>query len=209
MTMATAEEEIQGQEPQEPKRSKNKGQKAEQEIANLSEAVDPRTIVREQRVAGPKGTEYENFDRTYTQRRLSSFPRLEFIRVVSRAVNEVTATGDVSVSQFADDVAGGVGLESADIMIRLFSKLAITAPETIGEILMLSLGVPNHEKLVVQEIWAMPEDQEGTGGLSDEDMEALISTFIDQNAEAIDGFFRKTLPGLVARTQKILNRNQT
>lgn len=177
-------------------------------IEELSEAVDPRTIFRDQRVAGLKDSGYENFDRTYTQRRLSSFPRLEFIRVVSKSINDIVTSDDTSMAQFASDLNDGLGLESAEVLVRLFSRLAMTAPETIAEVLLISLGVPNHERMIVIDIWNQPEGENGTGGLSDKDMQEMLETFIDQNAGAINDFFRKTLPGLLSRTQKIINVNQ-
>ena len=178
-------------------------------IEDLAEAVDPRTIRRDQRVAGLPDSGYENFDRTYTQRRLSSFPRLEFIRVVSKSINDIVSSDDTSMAQFAADLNEGLGLESAEVLVRLFSRLAMNAPETIAEVLMISLGVPNHEKAIVADIWSQPEgDEKGRGGLSDTDMEEMLETFIDQNAGAINDFFRKTLPGLLSRTQNLINANQ-
>lgn len=185
----------------------------EERVDNLIEAAAPRVMHREQRIAGAAGTDVAGFDRTYVQRPLSTVPRLEFIRIVGSALDKAMSDGQMSLQQLAEvagtGMSGGmstVNIGSADVFIRILSKLAIAAPDLITEVLMLALNVPRMDRPIVEIVFQQPEEEDGTGGLGDDDFFAIAELFVEQNAKTINDFFAKRGVKLVAKAQEALSQ---
>ena len=175
-----------------------------EKIDNLVETVSPEAAHRPQRIAGPKDTPFEGFDRTYVQKPLSFFGKTEFVRLISHAIdNAMKGEDGLSITKLMG-VTSMQELTSADIFVRALVRLAENTPDLLKDVYMISLNVPRHERDIVSQIFDMPAEEDGTGGLSDEDGIAIMNTFVEQNAKALMGFFRDEMPKVVERTQKLL-----
>jgi hypothetical protein len=182
----------------------------ERAVDELIEAVDPTDVVREITLTGAAGSEVEGWSKTYKQRRLSALPRLDFIRIVGSALDKAMADGSMSVQQLAEaaGAAGGgfsgINIGTADVFIRILARLAMAAPDLVNDVIMLALGVPLGERPIVEIILNQPEEEDGSGGLSDDDFFGIAETFVNQNAKAINDFFAKRGVDLVQKAQKAL-----
>lgn len=182
----------------------------EKAVDDLLEAADPSDVVREITLKGAPETEVAGWEKTYKQRRLSALPRLDFIRIVGSALDKAMADGQMSVQQLAEAAGAaqgglsGINIGTADVFIRIIARLAMAAPELINDIIMLALGVPRGERPIVEIILNQPEEEDGSGGLSDDDFFGIAETFVNQNAKAINDFFAKRGVDLVAKAQKAL-----
>lgn len=171
------------------------------------DAISSRKAHRDQHVQGLPDTPFEAFDRIYTQKPLSAIPRLELIRIISEALNKTISTQDAGLVSFIAELRAGSNDESgaAGVIMQLITRLGMTSTTAIPEIMMLSLGVPSYERDLVEGVWQQQEDPSGRGGLSDDDLEAILETFVDQNAQSLVDFFGKRIPKLVARVREILS----
>lgn len=175
-------------------------------IDALLEGIQPSVQQREQRIAGPPGTIYDGFDATYVQRKLSFFGKLDFVRVVSKAVNDaLQEDSSITLKQLA-----GLGsmeelnLSTADIYLRMMVGVASHVPQLFKDIYMIALAVPAHDRNVVSQIMELPAEDDGTGGLSDDDGMAILTTFIDQNSKVMADFFREQGPKLVKQISEAI-----
>lgn len=182
----------------------------EKKISELSDAVDQRKPINTLRVAASVGSPYEGFDKTYKQRRLSAFPRLEFYALFSDLIKGLLNDPNSSIGVI-DDIINGRGSvnEALDAILSMSMQLLASAPDVAAETIMLSLGVPNHEKPIVRSIWGDPDEEDGTGGLNDDQLEDLLTSFVDQNTKAIVDFFTVRAPRIYRRALEVYSTNQT
>lgn len=170
---------------------------------------DPIKIRREQRVVGPTGSPFDGFIRTYQQRKLSVFPRKTWEKMVSDALKRMLSEG-TSISEI---MRGGLAAMSqgktADDMLMFVLNLLSEQHDLLIKTYMMSLSIPIDDQQIVQAIWSLPEEEDGSGGLSDADDQAMMITFIRQNAVALEGFYRETLPAVWEEIKSIRDSSQT
>jgi hypothetical protein len=151
--------------------------------------------------------------KNYTQRPLGFFAKTEWFALMTRAIDTmITAEGGGNVayimaqmfrgrSQTEDSNGAGDGfdmqnLEDAAAFAQAIAKLGSETPEFLKESFCIWLGVPRFEREWAKECMEkLPEE----GGLTDDQGFEIIETFVDQNAEAMKGFFFKRIPGMVRR----------
>ena len=185
---------------------------SEEKTADLIDALAAKVAPRDQRICFKDDVLQIDFDKTFTQKPLSFFGKLEFGKEVGAALKEVVE-GDEGVK--IADVFGLQGatvndLSNADFMLRAIMQLSVHVPDLLKKIFMLSLNVPQYEQPIVSVILDQPHDDDtGEGGLSDEDGIAILNTFVDQNAKAIADFFRVEMPKLVKSVQESIGSAQT
>ena len=185
---------------------------SEEKTEELVDALTEKAAPREQRIAFKDETLQIDFDKTYIQKPLSFFGKLEFGKAVGGALKEVVG-GDDGVS--VDDVFGLSGtsaqdMSNADFMLKAIMQLSVHVPDLLKDIFMLSLNIPAYDRPIVEVILDQPHDDEtGFGGLSDEDGIAILNTFVAQNAKAIADFFRVQVPALVKSVQESIGSAQT
>lgn len=86
--------------------------------------------------------------------------------------------------------------QDADTFVHALGKLVSFAPEFIEKSICIWLSVPDYEWELVRAYMKLSPKR---GGMSHEDFEEIIATFIDQNYIAIDRFFRERYGRLRAR----------
>lgn len=157
--------------------------------------------------AGPDSP-FAGFEKTYTQQRLSFFGKLEFVRLVSKALDAaVSKSGDREGIKLTDlmGVDSMNELATADIFITAMLRLGEHSKTMLKDIYMISLNVPEHERIVVANILDEPYDEEtGSGGLSDEDGIAITETFVAQNVRVMLDFYREKVPVLIKQVQEAM-----
>lgn len=189
-------------------RDKKRNQNADERADALDQAFDnPSMIVREQHVFAPEGSPYHGFDRTYKQRKLSSMPRLQFTKIMTKAFKEALSDG-ASIGDVIRDGMAAMNGTTADSFVKGMLSIAMQSPDLVFDIYMLSLYVPQGEREIVREIWNLPAEEDGSGGISDEDERELLSTFVRQNAEAMSDFYRETLPAIWNEARAVLDQTQ-
>ena len=168
-----------------------KEQSATDVLETLRPSADP-----VDRVVGPEGEQ-----RTYTQKPLSFFGKMDFYALVGQTIDEAMSSG-MSLDALIGDSSGlGTSLTAAnfteaDSIVATIGKLAHYAPELLIDSYCIWLNVPMNERQWFKLTVVKPVDE---GGLSDEDGLDIINVFIAQNAEAMENFFTKQLP-LVSKT---------
>lgn len=179
----------------------------EEKVDELIDAVAPPVKRREQRITASDGSPFEGFDRTYVQQKLSFFAKLEFIRLVSRAINRAMGKDESGDAIDLGALLGGVSGDATqtELFIMAVTRLAEYAPEIIKDIYMISLNVPAHERPIVAAIFDEPYDEDAqTGGLSDEDGLAILETFVAQNGKVMRDFYLTEMPKLGSQIQEAL-----
>lgn len=176
----------------------------------LIEAVAEVAPHRDQRVHYTEG-DFE-FDKTYTQRPLSFFGKLEFTKITARGIKKLADAGSSIGDITGANVTSVEDLReqnSIDVLVNMLTSLAMEAPDLLMEIYMISLNIPSYERQLVAEIWEKPVSEDGGGGLTDEDGLAIMNTFIDQNGKVLADFFRLELPKVVKNAQEAMGLGQT
>lgn len=143
---------------------------------------------------------YSGASRSYIQKPLSYFRKMEFFGVVGSTIdtamegddgltvnalfgaNTPTSVGDLSAADFGD----------LDSFMALVAKVAHYAPEFLKDCYVVWLDVPKSERAWAREALDYIDDDEG---------QEIIETFVDQNWEAIERFFNERLPALGQRVQ--------
>jgi len=118
-------------------------------------------------------------DTLYFQKPLSFFGKIEFFSVLGDAVEKALASGTTVTELLEGDVLSGTGGD-ADSLIKGIAKIARIAPELLGDIFAISLGVPRSERVDFKESLELLTDEQGN---------AIINQFVDQNWEAMEDFF--------------------
>lgn len=173
---------------------------AELELEAIVPQVDP--IKRTLRDA--KGNHLD-----VVQKELQYFAKMDFYGVLGRAVN-AAMTGDnaLEVTDLVEaaqlrQLMGDMDDEGmtpqkvlqASAFLGAIAKLASLAPEMMRECYLIWLNVPRKHRR-----WAMDSAFEE---MSDEDGQAILRTFIDQNIGAIEDFFVRVLPKIVVRGMRV------
>lgn len=146
--------------------------------------------------------------KVYLQRPLSFFAKTEWLALVARAVDEMLQSdggGNVAYvlaqlfrpKEEGDPAAFDISqVHDAAAFAAAASKLGDATPEFLKDSFCIWLNVPRHERELVKENMGRLPDE---GGLSDDDGMEIIEVFLDQNAEALKGFFTKRMPMIVRR----------
>jgi hypothetical protein len=141
---------------------------------------------------------------TYEMRPLSYFAKIEFISLVADSMDKAMS-GDDGLT-VANLIAGGDSMPQdlremteADTFIRAIVRLTRYVPDFMLEAYCIWLGVPRGDRY-----WAKTfmEKQPEEGGLSDEDGQLIIETFMDQNLEDMVDFFGQAVPKLIRRARQ-------
>lgn len=182
----------------------NPDEKVEKDLEEFMDTVRPPTKVREQRIAGLEGSEFEKFDKIYEQRRLSFFGKLEFTRTVKRFLDD-----DERLAELIAQLRASDNDERISALVQLVLTMVEQGPETAKQIFMQALNVPEQDRWIVSGILDQPHDDDtGQGGLNDDDAMAIIETFVDQNAKAMRDLFFDRMRQLGERVQEILSQTQ-
>lgn len=137
----------------------------------------------------------------YTQRPIGFGAKIEFYKLLSEALRDaVNGPGGVSVgsiiSALPDMVAGEevtaesvlANVGSVDTLIGGILPLLVQAPDFVDELIVLALGVPSYERSIVK---ILMNDTVENGGLTDDQGQRILDTFIDQNATAMRDFSKR------------------
>lgn len=152
--------------------------------------------------------ELDGEEREYIQKPLSYFNKITFFSLVGETIDTALQTG-LTVNDMMTAVPGGgrLGLQQQDFFnvdsfVMAISKITRYAPDFLKDCYCIWLNIPQ-----VERAWA----REALDNLSDEEGLDIIETFIDQNYEAIENFFRKIGPKIVKRIQshRQANTNST
>lgn len=148
--------------------------------------------------------------KNYTQRPLGFFAKTEWFALMTRAIDTmITAEGGGNVAYIMAQMFRGrtapagdgdrfdmSQLEDAAAFAQAIAKLGSETPEFLKESFCIWLGIPRYEREWAKECMeALPEE----GGLTDDAGFEIIETFVDQNAEAMRGFFFRRIPSMVRR----------
>lgn len=147
----------------------------------------------------------ENMQREYIQRPLSFIAKIQWFSLVGEVVDQaISGPNGLSVGSLLTPPGsrGNLSIDDfrdADTFVAAIGKLLTVAPDFLVKSYCIWLSVPDYERDLAKELMSLPEDE---GGLSDSDGIAIIETFIDQNYEALDNFFRNELSRLQTRVQQ-------
>lgn len=176
--------------------------------------LNPRTSAKRWVIGkGPEQGGNQNDYRVFTQKKLPWIPRGQFFGLVSRTMSdaikvtggEIGGMGDIFGPDAGSLRERGARLTSRDFsdaasFLALAFELVSYAPNFLVDCYCLWLNVPSDDRdWAIQhfsEPWS-PEDNQW--GLTDEQHEEIVNTFIDQNYEDIRRFFVETLPGMAKR----------
>jgi hypothetical protein len=141
----------------------------------------------------------------FTQRPLSFIAKMQWFSLVGEVLDKALS-GDNAMSLNSLFSAPGrpgeltmADFRDADTFVQAIGKLLGVAPDFLVKSHCIWLNVPDWQRDLVASVMALPEDE---GGLSDDQGIEIIETFIDQNYEALDRFFRDLLARLAKRVQQ-------
>lgn len=175
-------------------------QQEEQEKEDVLDTLIPKAAPREWTIGK------DEFERKYMQKPLSFVAKMQWFALVGEVLDKAMS-GDNALTignLFSGPTARGTGALSmedfrdADTFVQAVGKLVAFSPSFLMQSYCIWLNVPTYERDLVQDLMAQPEAE---GGLSDEDGFEIIETFIDQNYEALERFFREKVPQLQKRIQ--------
>lgn len=134
----------------------------------------------------------------YTQAPLSFFRKIEFFSLVGDTLSQAMEGDDgLTVVGMLNSIGGGTSpslepqdLKDADSFVAGLAKLTAHVPNFLKDCYCIWLNVPKKERA-----WA----REALDHLSDAEGIEIIETFIDQNADALEDFFRETAPRLARK----------
>lgn len=143
---------------------------------------------------------YAGQDRTYVQKPLSYFGKLEFFQLVSTTI-KLAMMGDDGIS--LNDILGGRAETITDVRdlkqddflnLDAFLNIAVTlgayAPDFLKDCYAVWLAVPRDQRAWFREAISATEED---GGLTDEEGLEVIEIFVLQNGKAIRSFFEEQL----------------
>lgn len=140
------------------------------------------------------GRAEDGTEMVFVQKPLSFFGKMDFFAVMGRALdNAMSGPDGISLADLMDVPEKASDIQDADMFIRGIAKLAMSAPEILGDLYCVILACPRGRRDFAKEVMALPEDQ---GGFSDEEGVAVLERFVDQNWEVLVGFFSQHLAGL-------------
>lgn len=148
---------------------------------------------------GPEGAQV-----TLVQRPLSFFQKMDLFAVLGKGVDRAINSGSISLKEIMKESdKSGLGEEEAakekeaedlEMFAQLMLKIVGEAPDLMGDIFVIALGVPRGRREFVKDLIEAPEAQ---GGLSDEAGFQIIDTFVEQNGEVLRRFFTERLKPLM------------
>lgn len=171
---------------------------------DVIDTIQPKAQPKAWKLGPPDDPEKQ---REYVQRPLSYFGKMQFFALVGQVIDKalsgedglklgslfggtpaISREGVIRMSDFSD----------AETFMQAVAKILVYAPDFLEKSYCIWLGVPDFERP-----WAisMMNLQKDEGGLSDEDGLEIVNIFIDQNWEAIEGFFRDQIPKVRDRIQ--------
>lgn len=144
---------------------------------------------------------YAGASRSYVQKPLTYFRKMEFFGLVGATIDKAMEGDDgLTVNALFGTTPTSVGdLTSADFgdldsFMALVSKVAHYAPDFLKNCYVIWLDVPKAERAWAAEALDYIDDDEG---------QEIIETFVDQNWEALERFFTERLPALGRRVQNL------
>lgn len=152
------------------------------------------------------------FTRTFTQRPLSFFGKLEVFSVLGGTIERVMSGPDgLTISELFEGQSGlgdslsDQNFSDADTFFRAIARLATFAPEVFSDLYLVFLAVPRGERELYRELMERPEEE---GGLSDEDGAAILETFVDQNWDVMVDFFNSRIVPLFNKISSKVQESQ-
>lgn len=142
--------------------------------------------------------------RTYVQKPLSYFGKMEFFGLVGEVIDKaVSGENGLRISSLFDVPGRGGALSAsdfrdADTFVQAVGKLLTYAPDFLQKCYCIWWSVPEYERPWVIDVISRSPDE---GGLTDDEGIEAIEIFIDQNWEALEGFFRDKISTLRDRVQ--------
>lgn len=126
---------------------------------------------------------------SFVQRPLSFFGKMDLFAVLGGVMNRAMSGPDgVTLGEIIDSMPSGdvKDIRDADVFARGAARLAMMAPDAIGDLICVLLAVPRGQREYVKEVMGLPE---GQGGLSDEEGMGILRRGVDQNWEVLVAFF--------------------
>lgn len=149
------------------------------------------------------------FRKTYTQKPLSFFGKMEIFAVLGGALDKAMSGPEgLSLNELISgpgELGGSVtteNLRDADTFVKAIGKLLQYAPGLLLDLYVVILSVPRGERELVK---AQMEQHEDDGGLSTDDGFGILETFIDQNWDVMADFFTVRIQPLI---EKVSNKVQ-
>ena len=141
--------------------------------------------------------------KTYVQRPLSFFGKMEIFAVLGGALDKAMSGPDgLSLNELING-PGELGesvttenLRDADTFVKAISKLVQYAPELLLDLYVVVLAVPRGEREVVKVLLQEPVEN---GGLTDDEGFGIIETFVDQNWDVMADFFGARIQPLIEK----------
>lgn len=180
----------------------------------LDKPVDDLSEVRRWIIGkSPQEGGEENEYAVYYQRPLGHMARMRFFSLMTSAFSralratggQVAGMGDVFGNQGGTMVQRYQRLRERDwsdassFMVMAF-ELASYYPDLFIEAYTIWLDVPTGERIWAKQVFEQDWDPANNRwGLTDEDHDIIVGTFIDQNYEKLRAFFTSTLPGQIRR----------
>lgn len=149
---------------------------------------------------GPEG----GLQREYVQKPLSFIAKAQWFALVGGVLDKaLSGPNGLRINNLlsAPGRPGELRMEDfrdADTFVAAIAKLLEVAPGFLLDSYLIWLAVPDYEREIARDLMQRPEDE---GGLSDAQGMEIIETFIDQNYEALDRFFREQVGQLQKRIQ--------
>ena len=146
----------------------------------------------------------DEVNREYTQRPLSVLRRIQWFALIGGILDDALS-GENAISlnslfnaPIRDGQVDMQAFRNADLFVQAVGKLLTVAPSFLVDSLAIWLAVPDYDNNLFKQLVDLPE---GEGGLTDDMLFEIVETFIDQNYEALDRFFRERLPELQRRVE--------
>ena len=119
------------------------------------------------------------------QKPLSFFGKIELFSVLGDAVEKALISG-TTVSDLLETPAGASADEfkEADAFIKAIASVVQVAPDLLGDIFCISLGVKRGEREYVKQLLEEIDDEKGS---------EILRHFFEQNVEAIMDFFGRQM----------------
>jgi hypothetical protein len=145
------------------------------------------------------------FVRTYEQKPLSFFGKIELFSVLADAIEKAMSEG-ATIGELLEELPSNTADISAaevaetDVLVRAIAKIVKFAPDILEDVFCISLGVKRNERDMAKE---------GLRELDDEEAMKILNTFIDQNWEAMMDFFGKQVMPLIQNVSGKLQSRST
>lgn len=196
-------EEALGETDQAPPKPPTEKDSGTEQPNDVLEALDLKTEPKIRHI----GVEPNIFE--FTQQPLGFVAKIQFFSEIGDVIDKAL-TGENAMTighlfeapELRQDTLRAEDFRDADTFIQAIAKLVKYSPSFLLDSYCIWLAVPEVDREVVKHYMALPPQE---GGLSDEEGMDIIETFIDQNWDAIDSFFREK----VARVQKRIRQHTT